>query len=103
MQVFKDDHQGLVKRLAKENPLERLEGALPSDPRIHPGQWIVALGKSEQPEQVGQRVFQLAIKGGDFAVYLLAPRARVIFGCDAKIGVQQVYYRQISRGLAVRD
>src|SRR5215472_481625 len=103
MQVFKDDHQWAVQRLAKENPLERLERAPPSDPRVHISQWIVALDEAKKPEQVGQRVFQLAIKGENFAVYLLAPRARVIFGCDAKIGVQQVNYGLKSEGLVVRN
>ena len=103
MEVLEYQHQRLVQAFAQQNPLDRLERAPPTNLRIHLGKRIGAFHQSEQPEQIRQRVFQCAVERDDLAVDLFAARADVIFGCDAKIRMQQFDQWKIRGRLTVRD
>ena len=95
VQVLKDHHQGLVQRLAQQDPLDRLQRAPRAQPFVHLRQWVIAIDNAEQAKQVGLRIFQGTVENRQAASHLLSPLATVVVGLDAKITVQHVDQRQI--------
>ena len=103
VEVLELDDQRLAQALARQNPLDRLQGPPPPGLRVECRQRVVTLGNAKQGIEVRQSVFQRAVENHYLAGDLLAPGALVIFRSDLEVAFEQVDYRQIGRSLAVRD
>jgi hypothetical protein len=87
VQVLENYYQWLVQTLAQQYALKRFLRP-PPDLRVHLGEWIVALLHSHQREDVGQGIFEGALKHQHLAGDFLAPGTVVIFSRDMKILAQ---------------
>jgi hypothetical protein len=103
VEVFEDHHQRLIQTLAQGDAFDRLQRALLLDLPVHLRQRVVALDDAEQTEQIWEGIFERAIQGENLAIHLFAALALVISGGNVKIVTEQIYHRQISAGLAVRN
>src|SRR5262249_46176560 len=95
MKVLEDHHQRLIEALAQQQPLDRVQRAALANLRVHLGEGINRFGNSEQSKQVRDGILEGTIERENFAVNLLAPRARIVFARDLEVRVQQVDDRQV--------
>src|SRR5215469_17562006 len=103
MQVLEDYHQRLIETLAQQEPLDRLQRPPFLQLPVRLRKRVIALDNAEQTEKVRQRVFERPIEGDNFPIHLFAASAFIVPGRDLEVAVQEIEYRQISTGLAVRD
>ncbi|MNT02603.1 hypothetical protein D3C72_1371070 [compost metagenome] len=85
LQILNDQFQRLGQALAHQQPLDRLERALPADLGVHLRQRRARLGGAQQVEQIGQAVFQRAVQGQHLAGELFAPPALIVLRRDLAV------------------
>src|SRR5215469_6003769 len=99
VQVLEDQNQRLGKAFTQQQALDRVQGAAPAYLPVHLGQRSGILFDAEQGEQIGQGVLKNVFQHHHLAGDFLAAAARVVVRCDAGVAVEQLYHRQVGRGL----
>ena len=84
VQVFKDEDERLVETLAQEELLERLERPPPPNLRVHLLQRRRLFFNAQQGKEIGQGVFQAAVKHQHFASDFLPALPFVILRLDVE-------------------
>ena len=76
-------------------------GAPTPNLRVHLREWVLGLDNAQQREQISKCVLKGTVQVEHLAKHLLAPPARIIFGGDLEVSVQEIDERQIGASFGV--
>ena len=103
VEVLEDHEQRLDLALPEQQPLDRLERALPALRRVEGVPRGILHGDVQQRQERRQERLQRAVQHQELAGHALADRPRVVALLDPAVRLQEVDDGQVRRGLPVRD
>jgi hypothetical protein len=90
MQILENQHQRLIKALAKDYSFDRLQRASPPDRSVNLRQRIRRIVDAKESENVSQCVAQSRVEGGKARRHFLAPRLSIVTRIESEVAVKQV-------------